>query len=137
MTLCFAIREGFSYSRRAGARRTPAHPRVPPRTCRDFALLMMEAVRALGLAARFVTGYVQAVTVGQPRRRLDTRRAALLAGRRLGRVRPVSWATATSSGLVWRAIPVRQRPLTGSYSGTRIDYTDVTTEATADARLVQ
>ncbi|WPZ36380.1 transglutaminase family protein [Thalassobaculum sp. OXR-137] len=27
-------------------------------TCRDFALLMMEAVRSLGLAARFVTGYV-------------------------------------------------------------------------------
>ncbi|MGO7353081.1 transglutaminase family protein, partial [Rhizobium ruizarguesonis] len=27
-------------------------------TCRDFALLMMEAARVLGLAARFVTGYV-------------------------------------------------------------------------------
>jgi len=27
-------------------------------TCRDFALLMMEAVRSLGIAARFVTGYV-------------------------------------------------------------------------------
>lgn len=27
-------------------------------TCRDFALLMMEAVRSLGLAARFITGYL-------------------------------------------------------------------------------
>ena len=27
-------------------------------TCRDFAVLMMEAVRCLGLAARFVTGYI-------------------------------------------------------------------------------
>jgi transglutaminase-like putative cysteine protease len=27
-------------------------------TCRDFALLMMEAVRSMGFAARFVTGYI-------------------------------------------------------------------------------
>src|SRR3569833_3190004 len=27
-------------------------------TCRDYALLMMEGARALGLAARFITGYV-------------------------------------------------------------------------------
>jgi transglutaminase-like putative cysteine protease len=27
-------------------------------TCRDFALLMMEAVRSLGLAAQFVSGYI-------------------------------------------------------------------------------
>lgn len=60
MTLCFAIHESFVYGRRH------EHGTQPPRltlalrrgTCRDFALLMMEAVRTLGFAARFVTGYV-------------------------------------------------------------------------------
>ena len=33
-------------------------------TCRDFALLMMEAVRSLGLAARFVTGYIYSPNAG-------------------------------------------------------------------------
>lgn len=32
-------------------------------TCRDFALLMMEAARALGYAARFVTGYLYDATM--------------------------------------------------------------------------
>ena len=60
MTLCYAIHEGFAYSRRVEPGTQP--PRLTLQlgrgTCRDFALLMMEAVRTLGLAARFVTGYV-------------------------------------------------------------------------------
>jgi transglutaminase-like putative cysteine protease len=35
-------------------------------TCRDFALLMMEAVRTLGLAARFVTGYLHVPVRAHP-----------------------------------------------------------------------
>ena len=55
-----AIREGFAYRLRlSGAPQTPAET-LATRTgsCRDFAVLMMDAARSLGLAARFVSGYV-------------------------------------------------------------------------------
>jgi transglutaminase-like putative cysteine protease len=60
MTLNEAIAEGFSYSRRTtlGTQDPSTTLRLLRGTCRDFALLMIEAARALGFAARFVTGYV-------------------------------------------------------------------------------
>ncbi|MDF1793269.1 MAG: transglutaminase family protein, partial [Thalassobaculaceae bacterium] len=55
-----SVRAEFGYMPRdEEGVQTPAETLLRKRgTCRDFALLMMEAVRALGLAARFVTGYV-------------------------------------------------------------------------------
>jgi len=60
MTLNEAIAEGFSYKRRSSrGTQTPGETLQSQQgTCRDFALLMMEAARSLGFAARFVTGYV-------------------------------------------------------------------------------
>ncbi|MFI0849277.1 transglutaminase N-terminal domain-containing protein [Mesorhizobium sp. IMUNJ 23232] len=60
MTLCYAIHEGFSYARRSEHGTQPPLITLRSRkgSCRDFALLMMEAVRSLGFAARFVTGYI-------------------------------------------------------------------------------
>jgi len=60
MTLNEAIADGFSYSRRiAPGTQSPVETlRLRSGTCRDFALLMMEAARAMGFAARFVTGYI-------------------------------------------------------------------------------
>jgi transglutaminase-like putative cysteine protease len=60
MTLNEAIAEGFSYKRRSSrGTQTPDETlKSQQGTCRDFALLMMEAARSLGFAARFVTGYV-------------------------------------------------------------------------------
>jgi len=60
MTLTYAIKEGFVYERRSErGTRSPLQTLASRRgSCRDFATLMMEAARALGLAARFVTGYL-------------------------------------------------------------------------------
>ena len=55
-----AIKERFRYRERAiHGTQTPAETlQLGSGTCRDFALFMIEAVRSLGLAARFVTGYL-------------------------------------------------------------------------------
>jgi transglutaminase-like putative cysteine protease len=55
-----AIKSDFKYARRTNpGTQTPSMTLDSlSGTCRDFALLMMEAARALGFAARFVTGYI-------------------------------------------------------------------------------
>ncbi|WP_174802272.1 transglutaminase family protein [Martelella limonii] len=60
MTLCNGIRESFTYVRRSayGTQKPGETLALRSGTCRDFALLMMEAARSLGLAASFVTGYI-------------------------------------------------------------------------------
>jgi transglutaminase-like putative cysteine protease len=60
MTLNKAISQSFSYKRRVsrGIQKPGESIGRKEGTCRDFALLMMEAARALGFAARFVTGYL-------------------------------------------------------------------------------
>jgi transglutaminase-like putative cysteine protease len=55
-----AIRREFTYVRREemGIQPPLQTLKLGSGSCRDFALLMMEAVRALGFAARFVSGYL-------------------------------------------------------------------------------
>ncbi len=54
------IKSGFRYVRRPekGVYRPADTLRHRSGSCRDFAVLMMDAVRSLGLAARFVSGYI-------------------------------------------------------------------------------
>ena len=54
------IKESFKYLRRPdpGTQRPGRTLELRQGTCRDFALLMIEGARSLGLAARFVTGYL-------------------------------------------------------------------------------
>jgi transglutaminase-like putative cysteine protease len=64
MTLTAAIQESFRYQRRSesGTLDPALTLRLGQGSCRDLALLMMEAARELGLAARFVSGYLYVPT---------------------------------------------------------------------------
>jgi len=59
-SMTLGIKEQFVYERRTqkGVQSPGETLRRNRGSCRDFALLMMEAVRSLGLAARFVSGYI-------------------------------------------------------------------------------
>jgi transglutaminase-like putative cysteine protease len=58
--MCKAIKEQLTYTLRfeIGTQPPAATLESGSGTCRDYALLMMEGARALGLAARFITGYL-------------------------------------------------------------------------------
>ena len=59
-TMTHAIKADFKYNRRSNpGTQTPEMTLYSlSGTCRDFALLLIEAARSLGFAARFVTGYI-------------------------------------------------------------------------------
>ncbi len=62
--ITLAIRQRFTYVARAekGVQSPLSTLKLGSGSCRDFAVLMMEAARALGFAARFVSGYLYGPT---------------------------------------------------------------------------
>jgi transglutaminase-like putative cysteine protease len=59
-SMTLAIRQDFQYTRRTEKGVQSPSETIERRcgSCRDFAVLMIEATRSLGLAARFVSGYI-------------------------------------------------------------------------------
>jgi transglutaminase-like putative cysteine protease len=59
-SITLAIKDEFVYTRRSEKGIQSPDETLQSRrgSCRDFAVLMMEATRSLGLAARFVSGYI-------------------------------------------------------------------------------
>jgi transglutaminase-like putative cysteine protease len=142
-----AIKERFTYvSRQEMGTQDPIETlKLGSGSCRDFAVLMMEAVRSLGLAARFVSGYLYVPEHG--------------GGGRVGGGATHAWLQVYIPGAGWiefdptngvvgnrdliRVAVVRDArhavPLSGTWTGFPSDFlgmdvsVSVTSEATPDA----
>jgi transglutaminase-like putative cysteine protease len=127
------IRRDFAYLRREEPGiQSPAHTLKTGRgSCRDFAVLMCEAVRALGMAARFVSGYLR-VHDNDPQMRLagGSTHAWLqvyLPGAGWIDFDPTS-GTVGNADLVRVAVvrdPGQATPLSGSFLGFPSDFTEM------------
>jgi transglutaminase-like putative cysteine protease len=138
-----AIKSQFVYIQRdqVGTQPPAETLRCCSGTCRDFALFLMEAARCLGLAARFVSGYLYDETL------IDAPRAMVGGGA------THAWAQIYLPGAGWTEFdptnaqaggrnlirvavtrdPAQAVPLSGTYIGAPEDFRDMTVEVTVTA----
>ena len=136
MTLTYAFKESFTYERRseAGTRPPALTLKLGRGSCRDLALLMIEALRCLGLAARFVSGYLYVPSRDGPRYRGGGSTHAwcevYLPGAGWVEFDPTN-AIVGNRDLIRVAVardPSQAIPLSGSYFGAADDFREMTVE---------
>lgn len=126
VTMTRAIQAGFRYQRReAKGIQTPQETlRLGQGSCRDFAMLMIEAVRSLGFAARFASGYL-AISMDDPAGG-STHAWAQVCLPRVGWIDfdPTTGTTGASSVVTVAVVqdPHHALPLHGTYFGDATDH---------------
>ena len=138
LSLTTGIKESFEYETRheAGVQ-TPAETlQRKAGSCRDFALLMMEAVRSVGLAARFVSGYLYDPAIdGQTNNTVGAGSThawmeVYLPGAGWMQFDPTngSYGGANLVPIAVAREPSQAMPVSGSYEGETEDFIDMTVE---------
>lgn len=138
-----AIKANFAYAaREMEGTQSPAETLSKQSgSCRDFALLMIEAARGLGLAARFVSGYRYDPTFDQPDRPLGIMSThawleIYLPGAGWVEYDPTNDAVG-GRDLIRVAVardPTQAVPLAGEWTGTINDYLGMEVQVTITAR---
>ena len=138
-----AIKSEFAYNTRyAEGTQTPIETlEKKSGTCRDFALLFMEAARTLGFGSRFLTGYLYdpALDGGQAMQGAGSTHAwadVYLPGAGWVEYDPTNGLIA-GENLIRVAVtgdPSQAIPISGSFSGTNADFLGISVDVTVSMR---
>jgi transglutaminase-like putative cysteine protease len=148
-----AIRDEFRYAQRLqGGCQSPLETlRLRRGSCRDFAMLMMEAARSLGLAARFCSGYIYCGDIATTASKASTG----VASGRQGGGHTHAWVNVYLPSCGWIEFdptngivgntdlvkvavvrdPRQAAPLTGSYHGAAEDFVGMEVSVDVDVAL--